>query len=627
MSNPFIEKDMRFSIPSKQIETLSPTRFSKLSSQNDSEYSFKFRSISLTNSLSLTSLVPSPQKDLKNENGLKSPKLVSEKVESPSSDLSFARSKVYSNESPKAQTASPKSDLMNYSPKHSWKPSSLSSRNSKKLSLNLNSPLNSNTSRMLSPSPTAKSHSEIPKHSSIFKDEGGISRDESAYTTNLREGDVSLKNAEGSKLLELENPRNSLSASDAINQDAINSDAINLDIIKQMSKIDSITSPSLHSSSSPPKPKPPLISTSSFASTVLKTPAITSTPTLPPLLQKPQKKSLNIDDSPTAFNTNSPHTLQSPFDTVQASKPLNSQHSYNLDLADASNLQGAYNSKLHGIYNSEPVGPYTSDPHPVESFNSSQPGPFNSLNPHSYKPLNSPPLITKFPSNADQTSFTTLNGSPHYIAYSDPIYTTITIKSIVPEELQELNQLNAYPTGPRNVLNNQIFLYSDPIGVLDINEYDLIVNVARECQNLSSKLTNQQMGSKEYLTIPWTHTSSISKDLPLIISQIDHFYNKGLKILIHCQCGVSRSACVVVAYFMFKFNLAVNDAYELLKLGTVSPVNKNIFDLGFTVDTCDRICPNMSLIFELMEYAEKLNIGKMNEASPVEDGDTLANYN
>jgi Predicted protein-tyrosine phosphatase len=315
---------------------------------------------------------------------------------------------------------------------------------------------------------------------------------------------------------------------------------------------------------------------------------------------------------------------------VQPSKnPLNSQHSYNLDLADASYLQGSYNSKLHGTYNSEPVGPYTSDSRPVESFNSSQPGPFNSTNPQSYKSPNSPPLITKFPSKiADQTSFTKLNGSPHYIAYSDPIYTTITIKSIVPEELQELNQLNAYPTGPRNVLNNQLFLYSDPIGVLDINEYDLIVNVARECQNLSSKLTNQQVGSKEYLTIPWTHTSSISKDLPLIINQIDHFYNKGLKILVHCQCGVSRSACVVVAYFMFKFNLGVNDAYELLKLGTASPVNKNIFDLGFTVDTCDRICPNMSLIFELMEFAEKLNIGKMNEASPMKkDGDIVPNYN
>lgn len=79
---------------------------------------------------------------------------------------------------------------------------------------------------------------------------------------------------------------------------------------------------------------------------------------------------------------------------------------------------------------------------------------------------------------------------------------------------------------------------------------------------------------------------------------------------------------------MFKLNLGVNDAYELLKLGTASPVNKNIFDLGFTVDTCDRICPNMSLIFELMEFAEKLNIGKMNEASPMKkDGDIVPNYN
>lgn len=177
----------------------------------------------------------------------------------------------------------------------------------------------------------------------------------------------------------------------------------------------------------------------------------------------------------------------------------------------------------------------------------------------------------------------------------------------LPEELQEKNQLNAYPNGPANVLNNQIYLFSDP-NISDykvnLNDYDLVINVAKECQDLSLNHEN------EYLYIPWSHNSSISKDLPNLTNQISKFDQPNKKILIHCQCGVSRSACVIVAYFMKKFKIGVNDAYDLLKNGTSNNdklLAKDLSHKGYYIESCDRICPNMSLIFELMEFGDSIS--------------------
>ncbi|ODV76877.1 DSPc-domain-containing protein [Suhomyces tanzawaensis NRRL Y-17324] len=226
-------------------------------------------------------------------------------------------------------------------------------------------------------------------------------------------------------------------------------------------------------------------------------------------------------------------------------------------------------------------------------------------------------------SSSTSTSTATAKSAVH----PDQNHTTPQIalskKYLLPEELQESNQLNAYPTGPRNVYNNTIFLYLDPtfnpdtkkprglVGQVDINAYDLVINVAKECQDLSSQFTNQIPGRKEYLYVPWSHTSSISRDLPSLTAKIQQFSDQGLKILVHCQCGVSRSACVIVAFFMQKFSIGVNEAYELLKSGTEvdvpGGVNKMIGDKGNNIDACDRICPNMSLIFELMEFGDFLS--------------------
>ncbi|KAF3986569.1 hypothetical protein FT663_04839 [Candidozyma haemuli var. vulneris] len=188
-----------------------------------------------------------------------------------------------------------------------------------------------------------------------------------------------------------------------------------------------------------------------------------------------------------------------------------------------------------------------------------------------------------------------------------------------PEELQEQSNLYAYPNGPARVLDDTLFLFSDPkysVHPVDVNDYDLVVNVAKDCEDLSPEFDTKG-GQRTYLHIPWSHTSSISKELPNITATIAKYDKPGSKILVHCQCGVSRSACVVVAYYMVKFNISVNDAYELLKSGTSNTTeacNRRIAKEGYHIDACERICPNMSLIFELMDFDE-------NRKAPAENND------
>lgn len=172
--------------------------------------------------------------------------------------------------------------------------------------------------------------------------------------------------------------------------------------------------------------------------------------------------------------------------------------------------------------------------------------------------------------------------------------------------------LNAYPNGPAQVLGPRVHLYSDPRTSdlpVDINDYDLVVNVAAECDNLEHDF---RTAAGRYIHMPWLHTSSILRELPRLTRIMADYDRAGKKILVHCQCGVLRLACVVVAYFMVKFALSVNEAYELLKSGTENTserCNRQIAAAGHTVEACGRICPNMNLIFELMDFGEMLKLG------------------
>lgn len=50
-----------------------------------------------------------------------------------------------------------------------------------------------------------------------------------------------------------------------------------------------------------------------------------------------------------------------------------------------------------------------------------------------------------------------------------------------------------------------------------------------------------------------------------LVHQIDHLYDLGYRILIHCTLGVHRTGLVVTAFYMYKFKLRRDDALQMAK--------------------------------------------------------------
>jgi protein-tyrosine phosphatase len=176
----------------------------------------------------------------------------------------------------------------------------------------------------------------------------------------------------------------------------------------------------------------------------------------------------------------------------------------------------------------------------------------------------------------------------------------------------DTHKMNAYPDGPVCVLAPYLFLYSEPT-LKQVEEFDIVVNVAKELsppilkssvQLDTSSLQHYKHKSTEYFYVPWTHTSKLGPDLPLLTQLILDSLQKKKKVLVHCQCGVSRSASLIVACLMKLHCVPLNDAYNMLK------------------ERAPDISPNMSLIFQLMEWGEFLGVNPRPEPgySPIELG-------
>jgi len=96
----------------------------------------------------------------------------------------------------------------------------------------------------------------------------------------------------------------------------------------------------------------------------------------------------------------------------------------------------------------------------------------------------------------------------------------------------------------------------------------------------------------EYIHIPWEHNSDIVPDLLRLCKLIDEKVQQSKRILVHCQCGVSRSASLVVAYGLYKNpSMSVQEAYDAVKARS------------------KWIGPNMNLIMQLQEFRTSLERG------------------
>ncbi|KAL8933331.1 MAG: hypothetical protein Q9216_006415 [Gyalolechia sp. 2 TL-2023] len=204
----------------------------------------------------------------------------------------------------------------------------------------------------------------------------------------------------------------------------------------------------------------------------------------------------------------------------------------------------------------------------------------------------------------------------------------------------------AYPQGPICIYDPHVYLYLEPSDT-EASEFDVVLNVAREVKNPflagtenipgssldTSQRTSEPMikalpsrdsiseppsaieapfsststgipdeglrsasstpkaskAKPEYIHVPWDHNTNLVNDLLSLCELIDRRVHDGKRVLIHCQCGVSRSASLVVAYGLYKNpQLSVQEAYDAVK------------------SRSRWIGPNMNLIYQLNEFRGKL---------------------
>ncbi|KAF8317343.1 phosphatases II, partial [Clavulina sp. PMI_390] len=101
-----------------------------------------------------------------------------------------------------------------------------------------------------------------------------------------------------------------------------------------------------------------------------------------------------------------------------------------------------------------------------------------------------------------------------------------------------------------------------------------------------------------YLHLPWSHGQNDLVNVGFLqaMSFIDRCIASKIGVLIHCQCGISRSATLVIAYVMraAQSPTAVPEVAKMKKEGM-----QGAYD--FVKAKSQTIGPNMSLIYQLLE--------------------------
>ncbi|KAI9317871.1 dual specificity phosphatase, partial [Dichotomocladium elegans] len=153
------------------------------------------------------------------------------------------------------------------------------------------------------------------------------------------------------------------------------------------------------------------------------------------------------------------------------------------------------------------------------------------------------------------------------------------------------NKGGPYQYGPARILP-QLFLGAEQ----NANDLDLCRQLSIQCmlncaeERTSSTTSNNQprhypMG---YRKLPWKHNQdNLVTELDKAIAAIDIARDAGYTILVHCQCGVARSATVVIAYVMKTLKMPMQEAYDYVKA------------------RAPHISPNLSLLYQLSEYERK----------------------
>ncbi|KAG0224847.1 hypothetical protein BGW42_004830, partial [Actinomortierella wolfii] len=128
-----------------------------------------------------------------------------------------------------------------------------------------------------------------------------------------------------------------------------------------------------------------------------------------------------------------------------------------------------------------------------------------------------------------------------------------------------------------------------------------ILNVAMEIKDpvaekatgrpeASDTIQDSRLSKLRRKTLPWTHGQrNLLQEFPSAFAFIDEARSAGTNVLVHCQLGVSRSASLVIAYVMRTEKMNLSSAYEFVK------------------DKSGVVSPNMSLMYQLVEYEKSLS--------------------
>ncbi|PRT55867.1 Tyrosine-protein phosphatase pmp1 [Wickerhamiella sorbophila] len=141
-----------------------------------------------------------------------------------------------------------------------------------------------------------------------------------------------------------------------------------------------------------------------------------------------------------------------------------------------------------------------------------------------------------------------------------------------------------------------------------LRSFDVVFNVAREVpcplsspvavrcrselENFGITCKTHQLGPRKvyYYATAWDHDPKLSEVLGPLTQEVSEQVNNNKRVLIHCKCGISRSATLVLAYVMQEYNMDYTSAYSYVK--TRHPA----------------LSPNLSLVAKLLEWQTQIGL-------------------
>ncbi|KAK9760944.1 tyrosine/serine/threonine protein phosphatase [Basidiobolus ranarum] len=192
-----------------------------------------------------------------------------------------------------------------------------------------------------------------------------------------------------------------------------------------------------------------------------------------------------------------------------------------------------------------------------------------------------------------------------------------TIPTLGKENL--MNYDSPYINGPVCILPGlYLGTESNASSKENLRKYNIhyILNVAKEVKNpyvtdpqsCDSNITlelGSDLRNLRYKKFAWGHNQeNINDFFEAAFAYIDEARSRGISVLVHCQCGVSRSVSLIIAYVMRTLRMNVNEAYSFVKARSST------------------ISPNMSLVYQLVDHEKTLKLE--NNSSESTESNTAA---